>query len=576
MIERLRQVGKLLLLGLCLIIVAQEAKAATDDPYRSARRVRDETESSEIDGVFVRVGDWFDRNFLSDEEEAASGRKGSRKTVREKEVLSEEADEGEASEEPKTIRAKRLDSVKGEEKKAAEKDPPPYKVYPSPVIVEDNPSYNERPYADSPEMPKVEYEAPKIEEGYEPPKITIYTPQPKETAMKEMSPALAADSFSGWSSKMIARTIDTSKPPPLPDYVKRGLPMPLESAKQEKPTVAATAAVPPISALPKQFFPVLPAGALPDTPPQLLPVASNKELEADNADVTRAIIVIHDIQRGSAEGVATLMTLSGASPESTLIIAPQFPLGVDIVRFAAYLPDQGRTVARWSVEAGWQNGGDSFLQNAKLGVSSFSAVDLLLLYLSDRRRFPMLAQVVVAGHGMGADFVQRYAAFGQAPDILKKEFIDVRFLVANPSTYLYFTASRPSESGPAFAPPKETAACPGINAYPFGLNDLNVYGRKVGGNEARMRYPERKVTYLVGGKILNDNLMDRSCAAAAQGPDRLARGRNYARYLIQTFGDALGSRHFFGAIPGAGYDSVALYGSFCGMETLFGNGKCAD
>jgi hypothetical protein len=91
-----------------------------------------------------------------------------------------------------------------------------------------------------------------------------------------------------------------------------------------------------------------------------------------------------------------------------------------------------------------------------------------------------------------------------------------------------------------------------------------------------MRYPERKVVYLVGGKILSDNLLDRGCAANAQGADRTSRGRNYARYLTQTFGDALGTRHHFAFLPNAGYDPVSIFGSFCGMESLFGSGKCGD
>ncbi len=67
----------------------------------------------------------------------------------------------------------------------------------------------------------------------------------------------------------------------------------------------------------------------------------------------------------------------------------------------------------------------------------------------------MMGQGVIAGHGMGGDFVQRYAAFGQAPDILEKEGIGVRFIVANPSSYLYFTASRTSEAGRKLSSAKE-------------------------------------------------------------------------------------------------------------------------
>ncbi len=600
MIKRMKQAGKLLLSGLFVIVMASPTWASgEEDAYRSARRARAEAESSEVDGVFVRLGGWVDDLFSSDEGEVSS-----KKIKRGSRLDAEEGAVGEARSEEKdgptgVIKAKRLDPISTDSEKAQKtQTDQPYKIYPSPVILEDPPAYRDsygetrahvqalgaesRAASEAEGYPSPEIQiqpSPKAEEPYAPPEIEVLPspraeqPTIRHHTSREEEKSSPSDAFVGW--KGTPRTIDTTKPPPLPDYVNRRLAGGASAADASLRQAGSTAGVPPISALPKQFFPVLPSGALPDARPQLLPVASNRELEADNGDVTRAIIVIHDIQRGSAEGIATLMTLSGASSGEALILAPQFPLGVDIARFAPYLPEQGRNVARWSVEQGWQNGGDSFLPSSKIGVSSFSAVDLLLLFLSDRRRFPVLEQVVVVGHGMGADFVQRYAAVGQAPEVLKKEGVTIRFLVANPSSYLYFTANRPSERGPTFAIPKETG-CAEINDFPYGLNNLNAYTRRTGPHEIRMRYPERNVVYLVGGRIVTDNFLDRGCAAAAQGQDRATRGKNYARYLTQTFGDALGGRHVFATIPNAGYDPVAVLGSFCGMEVLFGSGKCGE
>lgn len=447
--------------------------------------------------------------------------------------------------EPAEIKAKRLDEGgKPEEKK--QPDDPPYKIYPSPMVREETP---------------VSFD-------------------PYESAREQSTLSATSNAFTGWEGRA-AGTVDISKPPPLPAHVRAEL----EGASAGKqapklPTLAPVVSenakprsVPPISALPKQFFPILPMGALPDTPPQLLPVASNAPLEGDHAYVRRAIIVIHDMQRNAADGVATLMTLSGADAQETLIVAPQFPLALDILRFAAYLPDDGKYVARWPIQNGWNVGGESILAGFRHGVSSFTAADLLLMYVSDRRRFPSLERVVIAGHGMGGDFAHRYAAAGQAPDLLRKDGIDVRFVVANPSSYLYFTALRPTAEGPAFLMPPG-GDCPANNDYPYGLFALGDYARRVGASEMRLRYPERKVVYLVGNRIVNDPYLDQSCAARLQGKDRLARGQNYARHLMQSFGDVVSANQTFVFVPQAGYDPVSLYGSYCGMETLFGAGNC--
>ena len=51
--------------------------------------------------------------------------------------------------------------------------------------------------------------------------------------------------------------------------------------------------------------------------------------------------------------------------------------------------------------------------------------------------------VVVFGNSAGGQFVNRYAAVGRGPDVLAARGLRVRFVVANPSTYLYFGRERP-------------------------------------------------------------------------------------------------------------------------------------
>ncbi len=368
-------------------------------------------------------------------------------------------------------------------------------------------------------------------------------------------------------------------PAPAPAPVPAPPPSPTPAAspaqKPEPPAIAAAA-----------FFPVFPLEAPPDTPPRFVPVASNHPLAEDHAQITRAIVIAHDFSRDAGRALAMLMALAGNQNATAMILAPQFLQESDMARYAAQLPDKGRDFARWT-PASWSQGADSTPATGQKGISAFTVLDLLLLFLGDREQFPNLTDIVIAGHGEGGDFTQRYAAAGRAPDILAAQGISVRFVAANPSAYLFLTASRPRDSKPATATasskpaeetpasPAETPSCPDANRWPYGLDELNAYAKKTGGNAVKLRYPTRKIGTLIGDQVTRqDPAPDTSCAARAQGADRLARARNYAAHLRSLFGDELAGTQTFRAIPGIGYDAMGIWGSACGMTMLFGDGQC--
>ena len=253
----------------------------------------------------------------------------------------------------------------------------------------------------------------------------------------------------------------------------------------------------------------------------------------------------------SAEQAAT----QAGQLSTTLIIAPQFLNQTDINRHA--LPD---AVLRWQ-------GNDWMAGAPALGpqpLSSYAALDHILERLGDRKRFPELREVVIAGHSGGAQVVQRYALTTQADTALKAKGIKVRYVVANPSSYAYFTAQRP-------VPTFDQASCPGFNTWKYGLIDLPAYAKGQKQQALEQAYVERDITYLLGAKDTDPNhpALDKSCEAEAQGAFRLVRGKNYVEYLTQRHPQGLNQRLV--EVPGVGHNGDQMFTSPEGQKALFGH-----
>jgi hypothetical protein len=125
--------------------------------------------------------------------------------------------------------------------------------------------------------------------------------------------------------------------------------------------------------------------------------------------------------------------------------------------------------------------------------------------LADRNVFPNLIDVVLAGHPAGGQFVQRYAA-------ANPERFPTRYIVANPSSYLYMDKQRwTGGSLDQFTVPTilEQSRCPTYNRYRYGLEGLNIYMQVVGESKIRSQYAERRVIYMLGEDD-NDPLMTNS------------------------------------------------------------------
>lgn len=292
----------------------------------------------------------------------------------------------------------------------------------------------------------------------------------------------------------------------------------------------------------------------------LLPLYLSSDWSMPLPAISRAIIVLHGRLRNADVyyiSAHTAQVAAGDDGKSALMIVPQFLAEIDIE--AHKLPAD---TLRWSLE-GWE-GGDAAL--APNPVSSFEALDAILTKLSDRRIFPNLKQVVVAGHSGGGQVAQRYAIAGKGEAMLSRQHIEIRYVVSNPSSYAYFSGERPV---PAIA-----ASCPGYNNWKYGMDQRPPYLADATPVALEQRYVEREVIYLLGTLDTNPEhpALDKSCMAKAQGPYRYDRGHAYADTMAKRNHGT--PNHRVWDVAGVGHDGDKMLTSKCGLAALFDSPGC--
>ncbi|KRP63910.1 alpha/beta hydrolase [Pseudomonas orientalis] len=269
--------------------------------------------------------------------------------------------------------------------------------------------------------------------------------------------------------------------------------------------------------------------------------------------VTRALIIVHGRLRNAQTYLQSGIDAANHAGVggNTLVIAPQFLNQADLKR--NHLDDQ---VLRWK-------GNDWMAGEPSTGpghLSSYAALDQIIKHLGNRTLFPALKEIVIAGHSGGGQVVQRFALTGHDHPLLQTEGISLRYVVANPSSYAYFSPQRPV--------PFDTASCPGFNDWKYGMQHLPDYVGDQGAQQLEQAYVSRDITYLLGQQDTDPNhpALDKSCEAETQGAYRLIRGHNYFDYLKQRH-PQLG--HRLVEVPGVGHDGDRMFTSPQGQKVLF-------
>jgi hypothetical protein len=281
------------------------------------------------------------------------------------------------------------------------------------------------------------------------------------------------------------------------------------------------------------------------------PVYRTHAIATGDGGVSRAIIVVHGVDRDADAYFNTMVQAlrTAGVLDSVVVVAPHFQT----------LEDGPRSDEPYWSSEGWKRGDLSDAASPLTRTSSFAVIDSLIRALTDRSRFPRLKSIVLTGHSAGGQLTHRYAGVGPGAEGLS---VAIRFVVANPSSYLWLRGERPAGAG--FAIP-DTSACPGWDDWPYGLRNRNSYAKTPDDATIRSRLTTRDVRVLVGDADTLTANLDMSCEGNLQGARRYDRGRALVRFMGLYFAS---NGHRESVVLGVGHSSTAMYGSAAGQAAL--------
>jgi len=304
-------------------------------------------------------------------------------------------------------------------------------------------------------------------------------------------------------------------------------------------------------------------------------IYSTYKVDAYNPALKRALILVHGANLMGGyffrHGMAAAI-LAGALG-NTLVVSTYF--------LDPYVGKRRPADPQWlrqSNEVVWPEGHTSWraggMSPTDPALSSFDYVDEIVRKLADKKNFPNLTRIVIAGFSAGGQFVNRYEMANKVDGTVKG--VSISYVVGDPSSFAWPTAVRPLPVGDASpnSPDEAYKESVGKNAttphteftygafdrskvpqyddWPYGLQNLNGYVAGMSVDQLRKNLVSRSVTYVEGQvDTLPISGFDSSPKADAQGPQRRARGEAFVMYVDKY----LGGRQKLVIVPGCSHNS---------------------
>ncbi|KAI4843157.1 hypothetical protein E4T44_06211, partial [Aureobasidium sp. EXF-8845] len=304
----------------------------------------------------------------------------------------------------------------------------------------------------------------------------------------------------------------------------------------------------------------------------------------DASKVKRAVIIIHGLNRDAGTYMSNMLsalsqvnTDSNINFDSVVINAPSFPNGDDkntSYPYWDYPPGAKKKAAGgnqswtnllvWKASQ-WAGGGTNQYPNKAQSVSSYEVLDQLVAWYGNKNNFPNINQIVIAGHSLGAQTVQRYAAVGK-PLSSVGVTVPVTYWIGNPNSLVWLNSSRPLS----------TASCADYDSWRDGLFNYtgypNVYntGLVASGNAAvQANYAAKSKAYARGTLDMGDD--SSSCAPFTTGSNRHERFYYFINWWTPTCEAPTSATGHCDTVDlvAMGHDGGGMMASAAGQARLF-------
>ncbi len=314
----------------------------------------------------------------------------------------------------------------------------------------------------------------------------------------------------------------------------------------------------------------------------------------NDSEINTVLIVMHGHPRDAnlSFNAALAATVQARKLDTTLIIAPLFQVSDPTKCHTANTPPSATNDLLWTC-ASWMKGGVAKNAAGTRSITSFAAIDQLVQRIT--QRYPNIRTVTITGFSAGAQMVQHYIAFAN----LNGPGYSVRFVVADPGSWLYFDPDRPqpfiaNQAVPwsacelegktdfgkcdvrigAIATSTTALNCPAYRHWKYGTDQIPPQLlRQRNAEEARKAYQKADVTIIEAALDNSQDrrafykILDKSCSAELQGPYRLQRGLAYALYDQEKF--HVPHHRMVDIVPDCGHNVSCVFSSEIARKVLF-------
>ena len=241
------------------------------------------------------------------------------------------------------------------------------------------------------------------------------------------------------------------------------------------------------------------------------------EIGRGDPDAEYAVVWIHGMHGASADSARLLRKkLSGMeNGDKVYCIAPSFAESKLLKN-----PAMRDKTLLWDRE-NWRGGGKS--SNGPQ-ISSFTVIDQICGTLADRKKYPRIRHILIAGFSAGGQFVSRYAAVGKPPEA---EGLRYSFAAGAPSTYLYIDNRRFIRG--SFKQPDQPVR--NFNQWRNGLENLPEYAKGITSGRIMKNLSSRCILFLCGSADTGKKDLSMTPDAMLQGKNRYERFTIFQQYV---------------------------------------------